>query len=102
MKRVVSLLAVTLGLGTYGAACGGGGNENPGPVTPPPSGTSPSGSASTTSANPSGSGGTTTEAPKPSVAEQWKKIGSGMTAAWAAHDTKAIAALYTDGAMVGM
>lgn len=100
MKRTVSLLAITLGLATYGAACGGG-NENTGPVTPPPSATGPSGSASTTSATPSASSTGGTEAPKPSVAEQWKKVAGAMTAAWAAHDAKAAGATYTDTAMVG-
>ncbi len=99
MKRTVSLLAITLGLGTYGAACGGG-NENTGPVTPPTSATAPSGSASTTSATPSATTGGT-DAPKPTVADMWKKLGTAMNAGWAAHDIRAVGALYSDSATVG-
>jgi ketosteroid isomerase-like protein len=49
---------------------------------------------------PSASGGTS-EPPKMTVGEQWKKLGAAIQAGWAAHDAKAVGATYTDSAMIG-
>jgi len=84
--------ALTVGL----AACGGG-NENTGPVTPPPSATT---STSPTSATTS-STGTTAEPPKPTLAELHMKLGMSIQDAWMKHDTKAALANYSPDAVMG-